>query len=116
MHEIAQRIAPGSRVVYVDNGTLDLSKPAALMLFGIMHFLPDSDDPHGVVARLLTALPSGSYLGIQHPTADFYPPGTDTQGAYRSAGIPFQWHPEIEAEPQPDPSTAGAYAALARKP
>jgi hypothetical protein len=90
MHEIAQRIAPESRVVYVDNdpivlaharallistaegactyidadardpetiladpklsGTIDLSKPVALMLFGIVHFLPDSDDPQAIIA------------------------------------------------------------------
>jgi hypothetical protein len=182
MHEIAQRIAPESRVVYVDNdpivlaharallistpegactyidadardperiladpklsATIDLSQPVALMLFGILHFLPDSDDPGSVVARFLAALPSGSYLAIQHPTTDFYPPGVGSQGAYRGAGIPFQyrskdefarfldglelvdpgitpmveWRPELEPDPQPSPSEAGAYAALARKP
>jgi hypothetical protein len=182
MHEIAQRIAPGSRVVYVDNdpivlaharallistaegacayidadardpeailadpnlsATIDLSRPVALMLFGIMHFLPDSDDPLAIVARFMEALPSGSYLAVQHPTADFYPPGVGAQSAYRGAGIPFQyrskdefarflnglelvdpgitpmsaWRPELEPGPQPSPSEAGAYAALARKP
>ena len=182
MHEIAQRIGPGSRVAYVDNdpivlahsrpllvstpegacayidadarnpemiladprltATIDLSQPVALMLFGILHFLPDSDDPQSVVARYLEALPSGSYLAIQHPTTDFYPPGVGSQSAYRGAGIPFQyrskdefarfldglelvdpgitpmaeWRPELEPGPQPSPSQAGAYAALARKP
>src|ERR1700761_5092049 len=124
------------------NGTLDLSRPVAVMLFGIMHFLTDDDDPRAIVACLLDALPSGSYLAIQHPTADFYPPEMGAQGAYRSAGIPFQyrsreefarfldglevvepgitpmseWRPEIEPGPQPEPSEVGAYAALARKP
>jgi hypothetical protein len=182
MHEIAQRTAPESRVVYVDNdpivlaharalltstaegactyidadardpetiladpklgATLDLSRPVALMLFGIVHFLPDSDDPRAVVARFMAALPAGSYLAIQHPTADFYPPGVGSQSAYRGAGIPFQyrskdefarfldglelvdpgitpmseWRPELEPGPQPSPSEAGAYAALAKKP
>jgi hypothetical protein len=182
MHEIAQRIAPDSRVVYVDNdpivlaharallisrpegacayidadarepekiladprltGTLDLSRPTALMLFGIVHFLTDAHDPYGIVATLLGALPAGSYLAIQHPTADFYPPGRGAQRAYRNAGIPFQyrgrdefarfldglelvepgivamskWRPEIEPGPEADPTKAGAYAALARKP
>jgi hypothetical protein len=182
MHEIAQRTAPESRVVYVDNdpivlaharalltstaegactyidadardpetiladpklgATIDLSRPVALMLFGIVHFLPDSDDPQAVVARFMAALPAGSYLAIQHPTADFYPPGIGSQSAYRGAGIPFQyrskdefarfldglelvdpgitpmseWRPELEPGPQPSPSEAGAYAALAKKP
>ena len=51
--------------------TLDLGKPVAVMLVAILMFLPDSDDPYGIVARLLEALPSGSHLVISHPTADF---------------------------------------------
>jgi SAM-dependent methyltransferase len=51
--------------------TLDLGKPVAVMLVAILMFLPDADDPYGIVARLLDALPSGSHLVISHPTADF---------------------------------------------
>ena len=182
MHEIAQRIAPESRVVYVDNdpivlaharallistpegactyidadardpgailanprltATIDLSRPVALMLFGIVHFLLDSDDPWAIVARFMAALPAGSYLAIQHPTADFDQSKVGAQGAYRNAGVPFQyrpreefarftdglelvdpgitamaeWHPELEPGPPPGLSEGGAYAALARKP
>jgi hypothetical protein len=122
--------------------TLDLSEPVALMLFGVLHFIPDEDDPYGIVARLLAALPSGSYLAVQHPTGDFYPAGVGAQGSYRNAGIPFQyrtraeferfvaglelvppglapmveWRAEDEAQPRPSAAEAGAYAALGRKP
>jgi hypothetical protein len=51
--------------------TLDLGRPVAVMLMAILMFLRDADDPYGIVSRLLEALPSGSYLTISHPTADF---------------------------------------------
>ncbi|HLI37859.1 MAG TPA: SAM-dependent methyltransferase [Streptosporangiaceae bacterium] len=107
-HEVAQRLAPESRVVYVDNdptvlaharalltgdpggatayldadvretGTivreaarlLDFGKPVAVMLLGILHCIPDEDDPAGIVARLMAAVPPGSYLVISHPAKD----------------------------------------------
>ena len=121
--------------------TLDFSQPIALMLLGILHFIPDSDQPHDVVARLVAALAPGSYLAIQHPTADFYPPGAGTAAAYQRAGIAFQyrtreefarfftglellppgivpmaeWRAESEPGPRPAPAEASAYAAVARK-
>jgi hypothetical protein len=102
-HEVAQSVAPRSRIVYVDNdpivlaharallasgpdgatdlrepetiltaaaGTLDFSEPVAVMLLLILHLIPDKSDPYGIVARLLDALPGGSYLVISHPAKD----------------------------------------------
>jgi len=109
-HEVAQRAAPDSRVVYVDNdpivltharalltsdpagatdyidadlrntGTilaqaarmLDFSRPVAVMLVGILQCIPDEDDPPGIVAALMDAVPPGSYLAVSHPAADVY--------------------------------------------
>lgn len=50
--------------------TLDLRKPVGLLLVAILHAIPDRDDPHRVVAALMEALPSGSYLAITHWTTD----------------------------------------------
>jgi S-adenosyl methyltransferase len=50
--------------------TLDLTAPVALMLLIILHMIPDSDDPYGLVADLVDALPSGSYLVLAHPASD----------------------------------------------
>jgi hypothetical protein len=107
-HEVAQRVAPESRVVYVDNdpvvithaqalltGTpegltdyldadlrdpaailagaarvLDFSEPVAVLLVGVLHFIAESDDPYGIVTRLMEAVPSGSYLVIVHGASD----------------------------------------------
>jgi hypothetical protein len=34
--------------------------------------IPDTDDPPGIVARLMQALPSGSYLVLAHPASDIH--------------------------------------------
>ena len=101
-HQVAQSLAPESRIVYVDNDplvlvharalltstpegacdyldadvrepdkilagaarTLDFSQPVALMMLGILGQIPDSDDPQGIIRRLMEPMPSGSYLAI----------------------------------------------------
>src|SRR5215472_9616191 len=107
-HEVAQDVAPSSRIVYVDNdpvvlaharalltsmpegstnyidadlrdtgtilreaaATLDFTKPIAVMLMAILQHLDDDDDPYAVVASLMAAAPSGSYLAMTHPASD----------------------------------------------
>lgn len=111
VHQIARRVAPDARVVYVDNdpgvvaygreligaddnvavaegdirrpadilslpevrGLLDLSQPVALMLFAVLYFIPDDEDPWQLVARLRDGLASGSYLALSHATGDNVP-------------------------------------------
>ena len=53
--------------------TLDLSQPVAVMLVAVLMYFRDTDNPNPfeMVATLLEAMPSGSYLAITHPTADF---------------------------------------------
>lgn len=53
--------------------TLDFGRPVGIMLVGILHYLTDAADPYGIVARLVDAVPAGSYLTIVHLTGDFYP-------------------------------------------
>ncbi|MFB7270668.1 SAM-dependent methyltransferase [Streptomyces sp. NPDC056244] len=72
-------------------GVIDFGRPAALTLHGLLHFIPDSRDPYGLVARLLQRLAPGSYLSLTHSTGDFSPAAwaavTDTYARY---GIPLQ--------------------------
>ena len=110
-HEVAQSVAPESRIVYVDNdplvlsharallssspegvtsyldadlrdtdrilelaaATLDFSQPVAIMLLAILHYIPDLDQAQRIVARLISAVPSGSYLAISHAASDISP-------------------------------------------
>ena len=49
---------------------VDFDQPVALLLLAILHFVPDDQDPFGIVARFRDALPAGSYLAISHGTRD----------------------------------------------
>ena len=49
---------------------LDFTKPVAVTLLMILHVIPDSDDPHALVARVMDAMPSGSYLVASHLGAE----------------------------------------------
>ncbi len=71
---------------------LDLSRPVALSLNALMHFVTDAQDPYGIVSRLLDVLPSGSALALSHCTPDFdastWQKVTDI---YTTAGTPVQF-------------------------
>jgi O-methyltransferase involved in polyketide biosynthesis len=107
-HEVAQRVAPESRIVYVDYDpvvlaharalltsvpegatdyiqadlrdtgtilseaarTLDFSRPVAILLITVLHFIPDARQAYEIVAKLLSAVPPGSFLVILHAPSD----------------------------------------------
>jgi SAM-dependent methyltransferase len=48
--------------------TLDLTRPVALLLVGVLHVVPDADRPRVHVAHLVDALVPGSHLVISHMT------------------------------------------------
>ena len=113
-HEVAQAVAPESRVVYVDydpvvlaharalltsgeagateyidadlrdTGTilsqagrlLDFTRPVAITLISVLHAIPDADEPHAIVARIMDAVPPGSYLALSHVGSDLLSPET----------------------------------------
>jgi hypothetical protein len=60
-------------IVHRAAATLDFTKPVALMLLGVLHYVLDDEDPYGIVARLVDAVPSGSYLVISHLASDIQP-------------------------------------------
>jgi hypothetical protein len=49
---------------------LDFKQPVAVMLLGILQGIPDQDDPGAIIARLMDAVPSGSYLAITQIARD----------------------------------------------
>ena len=51
-------------------GLLDFRRPVAVLLIGILQLIPDDADPHAIVARLVEAVPSGSWLAVYHPASD----------------------------------------------
>jgi hypothetical protein len=52
---------------------LDFSRPVAIMLIAILHAIPDDDDPYQIVAKLMDAVPPGSYLIMSHVASDIDP-------------------------------------------
>jgi O-methyltransferase involved in polyketide biosynthesis len=64
---------------------IDFGQPVAVLILGVLHFVPDTADPHSAVATIREALSPGSYLALSH--------GEDSAGAneiaatYRGAGI-----------------------------
>jgi hypothetical protein len=124
VHQVAQRIDPRSRVVYVDNdpvvlaharalmvdnpnthvaagglrdpgeiltdphtrGMIDFSRPVAVLLCAILHFIADEEDPYGIVSTLVEAMAPGSYLVISH--AERHRELTAVTDSYRGANAP----------------------------
>jgi hypothetical protein len=118
VHQVAQAIAPASRVVYADNDPivlvharalltsspegatdyleadardpdkilqaaariLDFDRPVAVLVLATLQLVRDEDDPYGIVARLVDAVCSGSYLAISHPAKDVQVEGAAEAG------------------------------------
>ncbi|WP_405149920.1 SAM-dependent methyltransferase [Sphaerisporangium sp. NBC_01403] len=69
---------------------LDFDRPIAVLLLAIIHFIPDADDPAGIIATIRDALPPGSYMAISHVAVDERPqvaPGVE--GVYNNASAQF---------------------------
>ena len=50
--------------------TLDFSKPVAVMLIAVMHFLGDDAEASKIVNRLMEACAPGSFVAISHAASD----------------------------------------------
>jgi S-adenosyl methyltransferase len=59
---------------------IDFDEPVAVLIFGALHFIPNSDDPFKCVARLRDMLPSGSYLSLTHAIFDAKRKNSDLVG------------------------------------
>jgi hypothetical protein len=180
-HEVAQRVAPESRIVYVDNDplvlvharalltstpegrcdyvdgdlrdpetiladaarTLDFGQPAALMLLGILHHIPDTGEAYEIVRRLVAALAPGSFVTINHSTSAVHGAAMEEAVAHwNRVGTPSmtlrtpaqiarffdgvdllppgvvscsRWRPDLTSAPG-QPAEVDEFAGVARKP
>lgn len=121
--------------------TLDFSRPIALVLGAVLHFVRDDEDPRGIVDRLIGALPKGSYVVVSHATWEYqsaeaiaeltaanrdgrFVPRTGVQLAGLLAGLEFvapglvsvaHWRADDEPQPRPaveDVSCNGVVALI----
>ncbi|KAA0939403.1 SAM-dependent methyltransferase [Streptomyces apricus] len=79
---------------------LDFERPVALSLLALLHFLPDDEDPYGVVSTLVKALAPGSFLILSHGTTDQHPEWKGKiEAAYERGAIPLRLRTRREVEP-----------------
>ena len=131
-HEIAQRIAPDTGIVYADNDpavlvharallqtpmlastpegtvsyvdadlrdvtavlagsarTLDLERPVALIMLGVLGHLDDHGAARSITSQLMDALPSGSYLAIADGAAGTGPVSEAQRRYNHAAPVPY---------------------------
>lgn len=119
VHEVAQKVNPQARIVYVDidpvavaharalladnplaeaaladlrrpeavldhplvRGTLDLSRPVAVLMFAVLHFIADDDQADGIVRDFMRAMAPGSYLALSHGVPDRDDPAAQSSAA-----------------------------------
>jgi hypothetical protein len=127
----------------VTREVLDFGQPIGLVLVAILHFIRDEDSPAEILATLVDALPSGSYIAASHLTTEHDPVATTAgQRAMQRAGIAMrkrdsdefaalafrglelvppgvvlvsEWRPD-ETGPRPAPAEVNCYGGVARKP
>jgi S-adenosyl methyltransferase len=79
--------------------TLDFTQPVAVMLLGILHMIPDEDDPREIVTALMEAMPPSSFLAISHPASDIdATAGAEASRRYNAQAAEsatFRSHPEV---------------------
>ncbi|MBO1330669.1 SAM-dependent methyltransferase [Streptomyces sp. VRA16 Mangrove soil] len=119
---------------------LDFSRPIALSMIALMHFITDEEDPYALTRTLVDALPSGSYLVLSHGTTDEHPHlAQSVRTTYREGEIPLRMRSRDEVEPffagldlvdpglvtathwykdtpAPTPELSGFYVGVARTP
>jgi len=53
---------------------IDFDQPVGVLMTAVLHFVSDEEDPYGIVARYMDAVPAGSYLALSHTTYEKLPP------------------------------------------
>jgi hypothetical protein len=124
--------------------TLDFSRPVALLVVAVLHFVPDRDRPYDVMSRLISELPSGSYVVLSHATSDFMPPSiaSGVNDADAATRVTFQfrsrdefarffdglelvepgvtsvahWRADGESQPRPTAAETAVHGTVARVP
>jgi O-methyltransferase involved in polyketide biosynthesis len=58
------------KILAIAADTLDFSKPVAIMLIAVMHFVGDDAEASAITARLVAACAPGSFVAISHAASD----------------------------------------------
>jgi SAM-dependent methyltransferase len=125
--------------------TLDLTRPVAVLMFAVLHFIADGDQADGIVRGFMRAAAPGSYLALSHGVPDRHDPATQAAAARdygEKTGVPYvsrtpgqieawltdlqiqppglvpidAWRPEPQAEPRANPLYCGVLARKSTEP
>ena len=73
---------------------IDFDRPVAVLLIAVLHFIPDEDDPAGLVRQFGARLAPGSFLVLSHGTTEDRPDDADTVGQlYKGTSTPLSLRP-----------------------
>src|SRR5205807_8708621 len=73
--------------------------PVAVVLMAILHLIPDTAEPYGIVARFTGAVPAGSYLALSQIASDIdaqeVAQARDQVGRYMPVKQTYRSHAEV---------------------
>ncbi|MFD1148222.1 SAM-dependent methyltransferase [Saccharothrix hoggarensis] len=93
----AQRVLKSPEV----EGLLDFDRPIGVLMVALLHFVPDAENPGGIVADYRDALPSGSYLAISHAgyeEGEWDPAWDDAKKVYNKGVSEMCFRPKREVQ------------------
>jgi hypothetical protein len=120
---------------------IDFDQPLAVLMVSVLHFVPDSVDPHHAVARYRDVMVPGSFLVMSHAANLTTDGSIETERLYRQSSTPGfargmeeiaafftglelvepglvwtpQWRPETPDDVDEHPEASLIYAAVGRK-
>lgn len=121
---------------------IDFEQPVAVMMVALLHFIPDTSDPLGIIGKFRDVMAPGSFFGMSHVTQDSYAePLQKLVELYRKSTNPVtartraeitglftgfdlvepglvwteEWQPEHPDLVSADPSASLVYAGVGRK-
>jgi hypothetical protein len=87
------------RILREAGRTLDLRQPVGVMMLAVLHFVPDADDPPGIVARVMDGVAAGSYLTLSEATRDIDTERiTQAAGAFNEQRVAARFVPRTRSE------------------
>ena len=69
-------------------GDLDLSRPMAVLMVAVLHFVGDEDGPAGLVKQYMSGTVPGSYVAISHARSDGKRDAAATEAVYNRSRSP----------------------------
>ena len=77
---------------------LDFTRPVAVLLLAVLHFLADADGAASIIKQFAAALAPGSLIAISHLTGDYAPEQVAEGTAAYNARVPIAVHPRTREQ------------------